>query len=425
MRHFDNKEFPENPLLDLQSIKQVNIRRLFDLIMGSGSTTRALLARETKLTPTTVSALVDELVRMGYVRQTGMGDSPTGRKPVLFEIDPSGLQVPVISFRPTGIQYILYDLAFEPLETLFAPFPKELLPAQVISDSPVHYRSIDGQIYVDMVEDLIRHQAKALDPSRTRALCLAFAGTFSWEEDNFSSSVLQIKAPASFIEVIRDRLNMPLLVGNVSASLAYAERSCCEHAINDFMYINIGFGVGAGIIFGGRLFAGASGLAGEIGHISINYDGRPCFCGNRGCLERYVNQNAVIDAAVRELRAGVQSVLSALCTGDEGAISLLILCTAAERGDELALRVLKTTAQRLAMGISNAVSALGCYIVVLGGGIEQLGDVFLDLLREEIAVSGFRKVMNKVQIRYATPRHDAESLGIAKYYVDNVFAGFE
>ena len=272
-----------------------------------------------------------------------------------------------------------------------------------------------------MVEDIIRNKSELLNRSRVKALCLTIPGTFSLQDNNFSSSVLQVKTPADFVNKIKDCLDIPVLVGNESSSLAYAEKCHVGKSMDDLLFVNICSGVGAGIIINDKLFTGTGGLAGEIGHISINYGGRPCFCGNRGCLERYVNLNAIMDSILRELRNGTDSLLPKMCNNDYSKINFDMLRIANENGDSLVHNMLEIAASRLTLGISNMICALSCYSIVLGGGIEKLGPSFLYMVRHEIATSGFRKVMNKVSVRYATAQNDAECLGVAEYFIDNIF----
>lgn len=421
MKYLDYEPSKNDHLLDLQVIKQANLKRVFDLIRHTKVTSRANIAKKLKLSPTTISSLVECLVRLGYVRYVGIGDSTTGRKPVLFEINPNGMQIPVISFKPTGLQYYLYDCALNPIESLFVPYPETIQPIFVRGDSPVKYRNIDGNIYVEMVVDLIQNKSALLDSKKIEVICLTLSGTFSWEDGAFSSSVLQVKAPSEFVNRIKDRLGVSILVGNESASLAYAEKCLIGQDFKNLIFVNICFGVGAGIIIDGKLFTGAGGLAGEMGHISINYNGRTCFCGNKGCLERYVSQNAIIDSILNSIQNGTESLVSEICDGNYQNISFDMLRVAYEKGDKLVHKILEIAAKRLVLGLSNMVCALSCYNIVLGGGIENLGLPFLNLVQYCIKRLGFRKGMDKVKVRYTKTQCNAECLGVSEYFFDNFF----
>lgn len=401
-----------------QKIKQANIKRILDIIRYRDSVSRAAIAKETSLTPTTVSMLVDELIKLHYVVQLGEGESVTGRKPILLSIDSNGLQIPVISLRSTGIQFVLYDFCLKVQELYFLEYPLELQPVAIKGDGRVDYRHIDGSVYVDMIEDILRKKTKKLQWDLVSVVCISTCGTIDWVEGSFSSSVLQVKTDADFINKLQKRLQVSLLVGNESACCAYSEKRSSTSDVDDLLYINACEGVGAGIIADGKMYSGAAGLAGEMGHISIDINGKRCFCGNRGCLERYINYKTVLEQVVETIKSGEESIITELCGGDYSTLNYQMLAQAYDLGDSVVSHVLNKVAKYLVFGISNMICAINSNNVVLGGGIEDLGPRFLSTVCNDLKLYGYNKGLKKVRVNYATKQDYCACLGIAKYFLD-------
>jgi len=159
-----------------------------------------------------------------------------------------------------------------------------------------------------------------------------------------------------------------------------------QHAIG----LTIGTGIGGGLILNGALYHGASGIAGEIGHTSIDANGRRCKCGNYGCLEAYASGPAIAVRAREALDGGENSLLPSLVDGDLDRITAHTVYDAAERGDQLALGVVRATAGFLGTGIANLLNIFNPEVVVIAGGVTQAGDALFEPLRAEVRRRAFK-----------------------------------
>jgi glucokinase len=146
----------------------------------------------------------------------------------------------------------------------------------------------------------------------------------------------------------------------------------------------LGTGVGGGIIVDGRLYHGASDMAGEIGHMTIESGGRRCGCGNDGCLEAYVSGPAIAARAREALANGAPSVLR-----NEASLTAADVYGAAAAGDPMAVLLVQATARYLGIGVANVLNALNPDVVVVAGGVTQAGDLLFTPLREEVARRAF------------------------------------
>lgn len=143
------------------------------------------------------------------------------------------------------------------------------------------------------------------------------------------------------------------------------------------LYVNVGTGIGGAVILGGRIHAGATSSAGEIGHVLVAPDGPECACGHRGCLQAM----SAGPALAREARARLASEQVSVLAGDE--LTGRRVGEAAVAGDELAVAVVEEAARYLGTAIANAVNLIDPAVVVVGGGVAELGEVLMSPLREQ------------------------------------------
>jgi glucokinase len=150
------------------------------------------------------------------------------------------------------------------------------------------------------------------------------------------------------------------------------------------VFFGLGTGVGGGVVINGRLRLGPLGAAGELGHQTILPDGPLCGCGNRGCLETLVSGPALTAEGVRLLLSGNAPKLHELCGGDVSKVSPITIAAAAEAGEASALAAIQHVAEWLGIGAANLVVTLHPDLIVIGGGVSEMGDLLLQPLRETI-----------------------------------------
>ncbi len=162
--------------------------------------------------------------------------------------------------------------------------------------------------------------------------------------------------------------------------------------------LTIGTGIGGGLILNGQLYHGASGIAGELGHISIEANGRRCNCGNYGCLEAYASGSAIATRAREALGGGEPSLLPDLVNGDLSRITAQTVYEASAQGDGVARHVVRDTAQFLGVGIASLVNIFNPEVVVVAGGVTQAGDALFEPLRAEVRRRAFTPAVNVLRI---------------------------
>lgn len=213
-------------------------------------------------------------------------------------------------------------------------------------------------------------------------------------------------------EELGRRLGAAVFVDNDAnvAGLAEAVIAGASHLV----MLTLGTGVGGGVVIGGRVFRGASGLGAELGHIVIHGDGPPCFgtCPNRGCLEAHCSGQALERAATELARAKPDSALG-LRAAEDGRVSGREAVSAAQEGDPDALALFDELGRNLGIGIASVVNAFEPEQVVIGGGLSRAAALFFERAREEAAARALPSLFANVSISLARAGAEAGVIGAA------------
>jgi glucokinase len=182
--------------------------------------------------------------------------------------------------------------------------------------------------------------------------------------------------------------------------------------------ITIGTGIGGGLILHGRLFHGHSDCAGEIGHTTIEVNGRQCKCGNYGCLEAYASGPAIARRAVEAIQSGYDTSLPRYVDGRLELMTAQTVYDAAHEGDALALEVVGDTAKFLGAGVANLVNVFNPEVVVVCGGVTHAGDSLFVPLRREVSRRAFKPAVEVCRIVPGELPGTAGVFGAARTFIE-------
>lgn len=201
-------------------------------------------------------------------------------------------------------------------------------------------------------------------------------------------------------DILRERTGLPVYLDNDANAAAWGEyRFGGAKGVDYFMLVTIGTGIGSGIILGGELYRGANGLAPEMGHMKVAQDGPQCGCGEKGCLETLVSAPAIIRRAEEK---GLN------IAGGGGAKEVFDL---AQRGDCCARQIVSEAMEFLAVGLKNTILLFDLQMILIGGGIGESSDAFLNILTQ--ATMRMLPVKREIKIRRAVLGNKAGALGAA------------
>jgi glucokinase len=199
---------------------------------------------------------------------------------------------------------------------------------------------------------------------------------------------------------VSSRLNLPATLDNDANCATVGEFWLgAARGARNVVGITIGTGIGGGLIFNGELYHGSSDVAGEIGHTTIDVNGRHCKCGNYGCLEAYASGPAIATRAREALaREDNASMLTAIVDGQLDRITAELVYDAAKKGDGVANEIVRDTARYLGAGIATLLNVVNPDVVVVAGGVTRAGEALFAPLRTEVRRRAFKPAVQAARI---------------------------
>ncbi|HNB09186.1 MAG TPA: ROK family protein [bacterium] len=217
---------------------------------------------------------------------------------------------------------------------------------------------------------------------------------------------------APIAEYISQKMNLPVFADNDANFMAFGEAMLgAGKQYKLVVGITLGTGVGGGIIINGNIFHGSSYNGAELGHTIVEAHGRPCGCGNQGCLEQYAGGKYIVKEALSAIARGDKSVLSSVEN-----ITPKTIFDFAQKNDPLCLNIVEQMVFYLGAGLSSIVHVLNPDIIIIGGGLSEAGDAFVSRIHNEVIKRVMKPIKPKLQIVRAKLGNTAGLLG-AGYYV--------
>jgi len=395
-------------------ISEINKVKVTNLIRDSDGISRAALAKKSGISAPTVSRIVETLIREGLVTETGMGISNGGRRPTLLKFSGVDNFIIGIDLGTTDIFGILTDLDARVIAEVKHPTRVEEGFARIMERTS------------DLINELRNHLGERKD--KVRGIGMAIAGLINRERDivefspNFKWHNVDVRT------ALPQASEIPVVLDNVTRVMALGEMWYgAGRNYRNFIMINVGFGIGAGIIVQGTPLYGLKGLAGEFGHIVLEKDSPvQCGCGNFGCLEALSSGSAIAKAAQRELRGGAVSILSQICGGDPSSLTAEMVVNAAKQGDSLAWTIFDRAAEYLGLGIAGVINLFNPEAVFIGGGVAQAGDILFNRVRKTVNARALSKTASDVTILPASFGPRAAVMGAISLILSGVVnMGFE
>ncbi|WP_328852484.1 ROK family transcriptional regulator [Micromonospora globbae] len=376
-----------------RSVRLRNRAALLTKLFLDGPLTRQDLVRSTGLSQPAVSNVVSDLIEEGLVAEAGAAESDGGRPSMMLRMAPRFAFVVGVDVGETRVRVELFDFAMTLLASVEYPLdPARTEPAEVAGHVLTGIDAVTGEAGVA--------------PADVLGVGIGVSGVVTQGEHAVVDAQALGWDRVPLEQLIATGTDLPLHIDNGAKTLGQAEMwfgagRGARHAV----FALVGSGVGAAVVTGGVTYRGASSSAGEWGHTTLVYGGRPCRCGARGCLEAYVGAEAIIDR-YREARGGRP------VPGEDEESQLTALLDAAAT-TETARRVLDETAAYLGAGVANLINLFNPERVVLGGWAAMaLGDL-LPAIREAAGRQALRQPYEQASIELCRLGVDAVALGAA------------
>jgi glucokinase-like ROK family protein len=388
-------------------VRKMNRSVILETLRTRQTLSRAGLAVETGLNPSTVSSIISELLEDNLVRETTLIQPITGRPGRLIELNPIGGCAIGVEINVDYLSIILTD------------FTANILWRQRLPSNP-HNRQ---EVILEQVEAMIGQALRIGEESNLRSLGIG-VGVPGLVDLRFGK--LKIAPNLGWYDVpIRDIItqsfNLPVYVENEANAAALGEYYLgIARGKKNLIYLSTGVGLGAGILIDGNLFRGSHGYASEVGHITFDLQGELCGCGKRGCWETFVGPRFIERRVRRILQENNQSLMLEMINGDLDRIQFGIVVQAAEARDPTALQVLEEVAHNLGLGIANLVNIFNPELIILGGALSLACPYMLPVIELTLYQNALQPNLENLTIAASVHGTDACMMGAVALVLDDI-----
>lgn len=366
-------------------IKDLNKYSILNIIREFGPISRTDIADMLNASIPTVVRAVEMLVADDLVTFSGKGSSSGGRRPPLLEINPSGAYI-FGAHIGSSLDIVLSNLKAEIIDDISVPTEMVVDPESTIKQIALNVQLMieKNNIPVEKVYGVGIGTPGVNFRTNPQIETSAFKG---WDNTNIN-------------ELTQKHIPYKSFLGNIAYTTTLREY-WFGHAkgYSDIIHIMVDLGISGGIILNGKPYKGINGKAGEIGHISIQFDGPKCYCGNQGCIETYASIPAIIKRAQSLILDGVPSSLKEKLSS-KGSIKFDDICQAADNGDILSQRVLQEAGKKLGAVIANLANVFDPELVVLSGKTVKKSQLLFDTCCTEALerVFSYRDINKHIEI---------------------------
>lgn len=327
------------------------------------------LAKELDLSVPTVTKFVTEMCEEGYIITHGKMETSEGRPPTLYGLNPEAGYFIGVDIKKFGLSMGVMNFVGELMEN----------PVSVNCSLP---NSPEGlNLFCEHVSRFI--SSVSVDKNKIVNIGVNISGRVN-PESGYSFSLFNFEE-RPLAEILSERLGFPVSIDNDTRAMTYGEMM--EGVVKgekNFIFINLNWGLGAGIIIDGKMYLGKSGFSGELGHFNVFDNEIICHCGKRGCLETEVSGAAFHRILIENVKEGKRSILSEQILKDEKSLTLEDIVAATNKEDLLCIEILEEIAQKLGRYLAGVINLLNPEMVIIGGVLAQTGDYLLQPVRSAV-----------------------------------------
>lgn len=376
-------------------------KTILQQILDEGAFIIADIASVTGYSVTTVAKYVTSMVEHGEIHELDKVNlHERGRRTVRYGVNPDSMYFLGVDVRAFELSVGLIDMVGNVVK--------------IVSDSGFRqentYDSLNHicefvRTFVDSLDNVDFSRISGMNinlPGRVNARKGTSATVFNFEET----------ADTPLAELLSEKLKIPVFVENDTKAMAYGEyMSGLSKKYSDVCYVNMGWGLGLGLIMDGRLYYGKDGYSGEFGHINMYDNNVLCHCGKKGCLETEVSGRAIARKLTERIKAGETSVLSGkVYSGD--IITTSDIIAAVEKEDSLCIELVSAAGMELGHQLAGLINILNPEAIIIGGNFAQVESCyFLQYIKLAVRQYSLKLISQDVPVVPSLLGHDAAVLG--------------
>ncbi|WNC14798.1 ROK family transcriptional regulator [Brevibacillus brevis] len=379
-------------------VKKINKSIVLETIKKKSPISRIQISETTGLNKSTVSSLVNELIQENFVYEIGLGQSQGGRRPLMLLFNnTAGYAIGI----DIGVNYLLAvlsdlkgniihetmltitDLPFEEI----VDFLKKTIQSLIDQAPSSNYGIIGIGIAVPGIVD---------DTGK-----ILFAPNLGWENVDLKG-------------IIENHFRLPVTINNEAKAGAFGEKIFgAGKDVSHFVYVSVGIGIGTGIIINNELYKGYNGFSGEMGHITIEANGKKCLCGNRGCWELYASENALLEQA---------KTLSIPPAPDEKEVTLSHLVMLADTGNTDVIQLFNQVGEYIGLGLTTIINTFNPELIVIGNKLTSAEKWLMNPIKRVVESRSMRFHRKQLRIQFSNLNMYSTVLGTISFAIDDFFA---
>lgn len=373
------------------------------LIWREHQISRAEISRQLDLSRSTVTEIIKELLPTGLIAEVGSGESSGGRKPILLQFQDDAKVILGIDIGATHVSVALTNLRGKLLLWKEKEYP--------VREDPEGTHNL--------IDDLCNECFSTLKHSSEMLLSIGVSVPSPVDPirpEYLSETIIPAWHGKSGLERLRKKYGVPVYLDNDANLGALAEHWWgTGKGVNDLIYIKISSGIGAGYIFGGKLYRGSKGIAGEMSHMPIDPNGRLCGCGLRGCLGTVISAWALIERIKTLSNLYPESPLL------KGSTTIRDIENAALNRDPLAIQIVAEATNYLTSAVTSLVNLMNPAMIIIGGSLSRLEDLVINPIQEKINSCALVSSIAKTRLVASTLGSKGIAIGAATLAIEQAF----
>jgi len=389
------------PKATRQQTKEHNTRLVLKTIYNREGISRAEIARLTRLTKTTVSSIVSELIKEGLVEEAGFGATDGGKPPILLNVVDDARYLIGIDLANSEFRGAIVNLRGDILHRFNLP----------VSD-------LDGGAALELVYTLIEKLFAAAD-NPIRGIGIGTPGLIDPQNGVIRRAVNLDWRDLPLRRLLEKRYNIPCYIANDCQVAALGEYTFASNSsTSNLVVVKVGRGIGSGIVLNGQLYYGDGYSAGEIGHLVMIEDGETCACGNRGCLETVASTQAIVKRARKIAQNNPKSLLHQFVSTPQD-INTEIVLQAFTAGDNEMHAIVEEAGYYLGIAVANFVGVLNVQHILIAGSLARFGEPLLEPIQQLMRKNSMSIMADKTRVGFSSLGQDIVIKGAASLLLAN------
>lgn len=386
---------------NISDVQEMNRALVLRTIRDKGECSRVELAKHSGLRQATITNIVGDLIESGIVEESNVIKNKRGRHSIGLRLNKAPYRIIGIRLSNKLIMAGLFDLTGTQHELIV----EQINPREGVA------------VALKTLENVIARQVDMSADARVLAIGIGLPGPFfrvnervtvmyefpGWEDVNISAELGKV-------------FNIPIYEEYDAYANAYAEWRFGGHHADSHVLLAIymQYGMGGGVIKDGDLYHGSAGIAGNIGHITIDYDGKKCKCGNKGCLGNYCSSKALLNDIQQQMEnSDIQTSLRRYKT-----LTLAHIVEACQEGDSFAISMVKRCARFMGYGLINLIYTYNPDTVILSDEFSEFGALYLSEIEEVLSERVLPLIHSKINISFTAIKDDPVLLGVIALVTD-------